>query len=575
MTGEKLTRSEQFRLIVACLAVVGCAVAYSPHLTSFLHVKEGVLALFTGILGMLLMFSGRVSRGGTVFLSPLLLLAVVSASEGVCGYIRLDRAAQVELLRWAVLGAFLLSIFDLLERDVARRVLTKTIVGSAVLVALLGIAQYAGLARWMFPDYNGKAHALYSVFGNPGLFGGYLAAALPLAVWGLVKAGPKQIVWSMYTIVLAAGLALSGTRSAWGAALAGILLVVIQGRFWNRRAALAVGILILAVVGVVLVAPNMTLERVQTAVHHADPSIGLRLWFWAGALQMIRDHLPFGAGPGSFAYYSPLALGEVLHHAGGDWFIHNELHTDHAHNDLLELGAEFGIPGLLLLFWWGLRLLRCSGPEWGGLIALLVFSCFYFPFYSAPHALVGLLLAGMLFARHRERIVLADTAGSRAGRWGAIAIGSGALCVAPLVFWMVLLPSFRLRAAEDIHVANGDPVPAYQRALRCDWAPAEVHEKLGLALLQARHAAGAEEEFHRALEGMDTGSVYLGLGVALLQQGKNSEARDAFEACVYRWPSYQEGWELLLRVTPKEGRANVVRRAERWLGPGKLNAKEE
>lgn len=553
------TRLVVVRLALVCATLVACASAYSAHLTSFLHAKEYALAIGVAALGMLTLMNGRVSRVGVSFLIPLLALVIVAVSAGLAGFTTLNRAAAIELLRWSVLALFVLNVFDILAAERGRRVVCAGIIASAVAVSALALAQFAGLVPVLFPVYEGHAHPLYSVFGNPGLMGGYVALGLPIAFHFASGKTGARFVWMASIVPICAGLAISGTRSAWAAALAGVLFVLAYERLWNRYAAATLLLVLLAVAALVLIAPDQTIGRFESAALGGDSSSSLRFWFWSGAIELIREFPVFGVGPGNFAYHSPEALAHVLHGPGGVQFAHNEVHTLHAHNDFLELAAETGAVGLLLILWWCLRLVRCPGPEWGSLIAYAVFAAFYFPTFSSPHALVALILAAVLFARRH------DAEAKPAGRAAASLVGLISMAVLGLVVWMVLIPSFEYREALDRHLAKDDPIPAYERLAAHPWAPTGVHEKLGLALLQAGQNEAAETEFKNALISIDTGAVYLGLGVALFQQGKLDEAREAFESCVYRWPSHAYAWELLLRVTPQEDRGKVLERATTWL----------
>jgi O-antigen ligase len=559
---REITRLDEARLGILCVTVVACAAAYSAHLTSFLHAKDGTLAVCTAILGLMILIRGRVSKKGVSFLIPLVALTLTAILAGAGGFAALNRAAAVELIRWSVLGLFMLCVFDLLENAHARRVISGAIVASMGAISLLAIAQYVGIASEIFPKYEGQAHALYSVFGNPGLMGGYLALGLPIAFHYSSKATTSRAFWMASTVIISVGLGISGTRSAWAAAIAGTLFVVVSGKLWNRHALACVLLIALAGLCVVFLAPEQTVDRIYDVVERVDPSSGLRLWFWSGAIRIFEDHPVFGAGPGNFAYRSPLALAQVLHEPGGERFVHNEIHTLHAHNDVLEFGAELGLAGLGLLLWWWFRLVRSPGPEWGGLIAFIVFSWFYFPSYCAPHAIVGLLFAGMLFAGGDA--IRSESDAQYSGRWVATGVGMCAMLLLPLVIWIVLVPSVQFRAAQNLHLANLDPIPSYQLLARSPWAPAEVREKLGLALLQAGRFEESEQEFSNALEALDTGAVYLGLGVARFQQGKNAEAQEAFESCVYRWPSHEFAWDLLLRAAPPEDQDEILSRARRW-----------
>lgn len=573
--GPIVNRIDELRLALFCATMVGCAIAYSSHLTSFLHAKEYALAVGGAVLGTLTILRGRISQTGILFLLPLVSMAVVAALSGLTGFTDVKPTTAIELLRWSLLGLVLVCTFDLLENEQLRRIVTGGVVVSAVAVSALALAQFAGIVPVLFPVYGGPAHPLYSVFGNPGLMGGYVALALPLAVFYVAKDRRFTAFWTMAAAMLGAGLALSGTRSAWAAAVAGTLFVVVYWKLWNRHVVLCAALLAVAIGGVAWYAPGQTVDRIESVAQGIDASSGLRLWFWSGAVEIFRTHPVFGTGPGSFAFHSPLALAQVLHNPAGAHLAHNEIHTLHAHNDALEFAADVGVVGVGFILWWWLRLLRCSGPEWGGLVAYLVFACFYFPSFSTPHALVLLVLAGMLFARRNSPAGARSRRATAWSRMGALVAGLTVVAASGLVVWMVLVPSYAFRSAQDVHLAGGNPIPPYERLSHHLWAPVELPEKLGLAYLQAGMNQEAEEQFQVALDGLDTGSVYLGLGIARLQQGKREEARAAFEACVFRWPSHAFAWSLLLRTTPESKRMEVMERARQWLSTESMKHLEE
>ncbi|MCC6489763.1 MAG: O-antigen ligase family protein [Candidatus Hydrogenedentes bacterium] len=560
-----VSRAERY---VLCAAIVAGAVAYSTQLTSFLHAKEAVFAAGAGVLGVFTLKRGRFPGGALWLVAPFGVSLAWGLLPDIFGHVPFGTSNLVECLRWMTVLLFALCAFPILCSEEGRQALLRAIVGSAVIVGVLALLQYGRLMPYFFPDYGGTAQRVYSVFGNAGLLGGYLAAALPLALSDAFRPGKIGRIALLSLAVVAGALLLSGARSAWIAAAAGAAFILIRERpSVGRLSAFGVAAIVFATL-FCLVAPEETVERLISMFRAGDPGRSLREWFWLGTLRMIEDAPLAGVGLGNYSAFSARYLGEVLWEPGGERLAHNLLHTDHAHCDVLELLAELGVLGMIpLALWWG-RLIRCRGPEWGGLLSLAVFSLAYFPFYSAPHALLGLLLAACLLGRSPR--LAEDCPASLFSRFLSLTAGGGALLSLPLVLWMVVFPSYLFRTAQAIHVAGGNSLPAYERAVAVRWAPPDVYEKYGLALLEAGRHEDARKVFTIACSQLDSGAAYLGLGASQLRAGDTQAARVAIEACLKRWPSSFEAWALLMLASPVKAGPSVFSRARLWLKPDEL-----
>jgi O-antigen ligase len=502
-------------------------------------------------------------RGLLAFLQAWALLASSAAVHLVFLPCRVPSDAVEELARWAVLLLCAAYAYPALRAETWRRRLSATIVVSALLAALLGLIQYFGLAPALFPSFGEKSQRLYSIFGNQDLFGGYLALAAPLLVIAVLTSSTKRAVAAAFgCMVLVAGLLLSGSRTAWLATAVGALAALTFGaKSWRRPAVLAL-MTAAALIAAVALAPQSTLQRVLVTFTEQDLGGRARLWFWDGTLRMIAAHPWAGVGPGNFAYWSPHYLGEALHAPGGAEHYHNLVHTLHAHCEPLELVSETGILGAAFGLWLLVRLVRCRGIEWASLSALGVFCLFNPALHSAPHALAGILLAAALLAR-RERANKDEDF-----RPSAFPAGAGlavALALTFFVCYCVVMPSSGLRAAEQQHLSGEPPFDAYEHVLAHPWPNADAREKYGIALFEARRYDAARAQLNLALRGMDTGGVYLLLGMMAAQEGANATARTHLEQCLFRWPSNHLAWKLLLRVSPATEKAAVQARAGKWL----------
>ncbi|MBI5091405.1 MAG: O-antigen ligase family protein, partial [Candidatus Hydrogenedentes bacterium] len=468
----------------------------------------------------------------------------------------------MEIVRCVTLLLAAASTYDLMRDRRWRGRVLDAIAVSGFLVAVLGIGQYAGLLSGLFPVYPSYTQRVYSVFGNQDLFGGYLAVVLAVSLMRL-SGRPRWFSVRLFAIgCVCLGLLLSASRTAWLAAAAGCLVTLYHVRWSRVRWLTVLGVIGVVVATGVLLAPQATLHRIATTFHAEDHGGRLRLWFWDGAVRMIRDHPVAGVGPTNFAYWSPRYLGAALRAPGGGGYDHNELLVDHPHSEPLGLFAEYGALGVVCGVWMLVRLIRCGGgAEWGGLTALIVFSLFNAPFHSAPHALAGLVLASALLGRR-----FSATRTRSGWLYGLAAAG----CT---VFFAgaVLLPSVWLRSAEDEHLARRPPFAQYERCTLYAWPNATAQLKYGIALLEAGRYSEARRAFTDAMKGTDTGEVYLALALLEWRTGAPVPARAWLDECLWRWPSSRDAWFLLALSSTGEEREGVYRQAELWLTPDALN----
>jgi len=550
--------TDRWRGALICLVVVLCPVAYSFRLTSFLHAKEAVLCLGLCAVAAVVVVRGRLSVAGcTAFLPLWVFLGLAAVLHLGVFPARVPAAVIAEIARYGALLIAAAFAYDLLREGPWRDRIVNALVASTVVVALLGLLQYAGLVPFLFPRIEAYGQRVYSVFGNQDLYGGYLAIGMPLLVRRFLTRGRLHGVTLLGIAVLLAGLLISGSRAAWLATAVGVLVAMPRERVSRTGLVMLASACLGIVVLTVLVAPDATAHRLVRTFGPEDAGGRLRLWFWDGTLRMVGDAPVAGKGLGNYAYWSPQYLGDALHAPGGHAHAHNDVHTIHAHSDPLEVLAETGMLGALCWLWMLVRVLRRRGPEWGGLAALTVFALFNATLSSAPHALAGLLLAGMLLARHDAR----PTADNRVAAYG---LAAASVALSGFFFGAVLLPSYRLQAAQDRHVAGRPCLAQYERVVGHPWPNARAREQYGVALAEAGRFDAARRQLERALDGRDTGSVYLALALVAQRQGDRAAARRWLDATLHRWPSNATLWEQLFLAGPDRRRARIRTRAARW-----------
>ena len=280
--------------------------------------------------------------------------------------------------------------------------------GACILVSIVGIAQYFGLAFTNLPTVGNPS----STFGYRNFAASYLVACIPFAM-AFAKTSPSKFsraTWTLSALLMTLFLAYTRTRGAWlGLALATAVsasaLIIL--RFYHNRSlihftlkqlAIITACMILIGIGGSMPAQMEREGKFRFDERKTDVTTTLastfspndargRLTVWLHTLEMIRDHPIFGVGIGSWQYTYPL-------YDRGDWITDN-VAPQRPHNDLLWIFAETGLVGIGLYLWliftlfrlvWQHLLHRPDHPTaiWilgiaVGLLALIGHSCFSFP----------------------------------------------------------------------------------------------------------------------------------------------------------------------------------------------------
>lgn len=297
-------------------------------------------------------------------------------------------ASLVETIKWVEMLALYLFVINVLE--------TRQIKWAVMVILLAGLAQ-AGLGLYQFvfkvgPEgfllFDGRFLRAYGTFAQPNPYGGYLGLILPLAlsltIWAFIQnfstltvSNKPKLIWILNLgllclplgLLLAALLASQSRGALLGFAAASVVTLMV----WSRKVALAFSTVALVAVVIGLISSfnislnlsidatdtdspyNAVVQRIvnavdalnvtdvaNTEVTDANFATLERLAHWQAAREMWRDNLWLGVGFGNYAVvYPAYAVGQWLDPLG------------HAHNYLLNIGAEAGLIGITvyLIFW--------------------------------------------------------------------------------------------------------------------------------------------------------------------------------------------------------------------------------
>jgi hypothetical protein len=373
-------------------------------------------------------------------------------------------------------------------------------------------------------------------------------------------------VWgtALALAVSAYALLLTQTFAALAAVLAGSLLL--WGFLLPRRRAaalLAAGVVTAALLAAVVPPLRQRFAEKAAGVARGDWNKVLtgRLDGWRTALWMLREHPLAGVGHGAYQpEFVPAKL--ALLDRGVRFFPdQNLVGFANAHDEYLEVGAEWGLPGLLALGWglWVLLgALRRNGGEpedralaWAGTAALAALSLVDFPFRIALVAFPALLFLSWVL---RPPPAEAGGGGGVSGRTLAVILTLLlALATAgQTVRWRHRRTASRLLAdVESLSLAavRSRQVPAgmiatnlvaLRRAAPLDPVEVGIPIARGTQYLLLSRPGPAIQAYEEAIALEPRSEGYLNLGRAQWLAGRTDEARRSFAVAV-RLDPYLEG----------------------------------
>jgi O-antigen ligase len=227
-----------------------------------------------------------------------------------------------------------------------------------------------------------------------------LAAAVSLSRSPAARAAEAALP-AVVAPVAAWALVASQTRSAWIGAVTGLSVVALL------RTPRLLWLVAAATAAVLVLRPAAFTERLTIG----DASTSDRIYMWQAGLDMVLDRPVFGQGPGMvLAVYPRYRWPEATHPM-----------QPHLHNNLLQVAAERGLPGLVFFSWWAVAVFAAAipearraaagrpGPGWaaGGAVAALaavfVAGLFEYNLGDSEVLMLVLLLAAVPFALRQGR----------------------------------------------------------------------------------------------------------------------------------------------------------------------------
>ena len=215
----------------------------------------------------------------------------------------------------------LLYFYLLLFGKAGRRYLNtllRLLVWIAALASIYAVLVALGMRGWT-PDRFWQGHRVSSIYGNPIFFASFLILPMALALYfsrQAVTAFQRYFYIAAFALQ-ATGVALTGTRGAMVALIAGLFLVgflfsLRRQTSYHRYAAISLLCLACVSVALILAAPRLPHAILLDRFAHLNDSSGnARLMLWRIAWQESLDRPMLGSGRKIFVQPSTIILTSV------------------------------------------------------------------------------------------------------------------------------------------------------------------------------------------------------------------------------------------------------------------------
>ena len=320
------------------------------------------------------------------------------------------------LLRLVTYLAVFYLAFDVTASMKATRQLIGLITGVAVVLCFIGLVKYFHSPMPEFWSYipKGQEEFFLSTYLNHNHIAGFLAMALALAL-GMMLSNrlSSGLAWLACSLLFLVCVVLTMSRGGWIAIGASVIVIVasvsLKSKTKNFKV-IAVGFILVAVVGLALLGSSPAIQRFKSLEDHNDSSRVNRVAIWTASLELVKKHPIFGTGLGTFPYSFTTVR------PPGATLRYNE-----AHNDYLQIVMELGVPALIPLLWWlylffkvGLTNIRKSNTSlgtalsvgsFGGALAILIHSAVDFNIQLTANGVLFFSLLGLMTGADRFRAI--------------------------------------------------------------------------------------------------------------------------------------------------------------------------
>ena len=300
------------------------------------------------------------------------------------------------------------------------------LVAVCLISSTYAVCQFYNIEFKFWARQGGRGN-IFSTFGNPNRYAGFVGGVLPVMIgYFLVAKGVRKYILALVIPLTYTGMMMTFTRGALlglFVALWAMLFIVFYflgkdffKKYYRRIFYL---ILIFAAITTIFSTENpinisrlTVAQRAVSAARGQETSVRQRFMIWQISLLMAKDHPIIGQGIGTYKYHYLWYQGKYFEDPENQDKLNLAVWAREAHNEYVQILAETGVVGLfcwlflLFTFFRGrYRNLREERddhtlffPRLGftmGVLVILVHATVSFPLHIIPNGILLFLLMGL------------------------------------------------------------------------------------------------------------------------------------------------------------------------------------
>ena len=259
-------------------------------------------------------------------------------------------------------------IINSFKGDNLLKKIPKGLVISMSIVTIIGLVQYYFPDNYLIQNVFAQVAKPSATFGNKNMASHFVVMVLPLSMVFFLSARNSFSI-ARYSVAIILGfwyLMNAAARQAWVAMaveLAILLVFILLDRFKNKDQSFVkfddqIKKKFIAVVGIVLSLIFVANFNTEGSFHRGSnklefakkidiEGVSSRFPAWVNTIEMIKEHPIIGVGVGQWPESYPLYYDRIMK----DNFFNEKVRLERLHNDYLEIFANFGLVGYVLLLW--------------------------------------------------------------------------------------------------------------------------------------------------------------------------------------------------------------------------------
>jgi O-antigen ligase len=326
------------------LGLVLCILVFGPLAYGAVRIQE-FLILQALTLGVVCLWILRlwISPRAILFCPPICWTVLAFVGYAIFRHhtAPIEYAARVELIRVLVYAFLFFAVLNNLNRQESVHVIAFVLIGLAFALSIFAIFQFItrDAKVWNMIKPEGYVPRGSGTFINPNHLAGFVEMILPLALACTLMSRfshAVKIVIGYASLVLLVGIAVTLSRGGWLSSTL-TLLVFFAALLFQRsfRIYSIIALALLLASGAFVATRTQWTQTRFKRLAKSDKMDDQRFLYWNSAIQLWREDVWLGAGPGHYDYRFRKYRSENV-----------QGRPQYAHNDYLNTLADWGVIGL-------------------------------------------------------------------------------------------------------------------------------------------------------------------------------------------------------------------------------------